>query len=435
MAKAKENSCKKKKEELKLFKQLFVISSIMDLERIKKKIRPDENAIWEKARRVIGKIEHSIRKNKIIAIVEVGGSLAKGTLIKGDYDVDIFVKFSKKYATRKLSDHLEKILKNMNPIRLHGSRDYFQLLHGGIKYEIVPVYNITNRKEAVNITDASPLHAAWVKENTREKPGLKDEIRLAKLFCKAQGVYGAESYIKGFSGHVLDIITIYYGSFEKLIKNAARWKSKTVIDFYDVYGGDAIKKLNGSKVQSPLIVVDPVDKERNAAAALSEEMFNKFIEAARKYCKKPSEKFFERERFSLEKIRKKNTITVSVMPCEGKKDVVGSKLLRAYESIKKHLEMNGFEMKDSGWHWEKRAYFWYEFRKMKVNKTFVHEGPPVKAKNNFESFKEKYPSFFVKKERAYVILERKFTDAGSMIKFLLKQEFISKNFRSARVVR
>ena len=299
----------------------------MNLDKIKQSIQPDEKRVWKKANDFLERIENLIRKNRLNASAEIGGSLAKGTLLKGDYDVDVFVKFPKKYATEKLADRLEKILKPLNPERVHGSRDYFRKKDRGIQYEIVPVYDIRSRKEAVNITDASPLHAAWVNLQTKEKPELKDDIRLSKLFCKACGVYGAESYIKGFSGHVLDIITIHFGSFEKLIRSAAKWKEKEVVDFYDVYRGEALKKLNKSKIQSPLIVIDPIDPERNAAAALSEEMFAKFVGCAKAFAKKPSAKFFERKKFSLNKAKKKNSIVLAVTALKGKKDIVGSKLL------------------------------------------------------------------------------------------------------------
>lgn len=406
----------------------------MNLDKIKDRVRPDEKAIWKKVNKFIEKLEKSIQKRKIEAVVEIGGSLAKGTLIKGDYDVDVFVKFSKRYKTDELSNYLEKILKPFKAERVHGSRDYFQLKKDNIQYELVPVYNIISVKEAVNITDASPLHAAWVRVVTEKKPEIKEEIRIAKLFCKAQRVYGAESYIKGFSGHVLDIITIYYGSFENLMKHASRWKKKQVIDFYDIHKGDVLKKLNRSKIVSPLIVIDPIDPDRNAAAALSEDIFMKFIEAAKKYLKSPSEKMFEKEKFSLEKLKKQNILIIAVTPLKGKKDIVGSKILKAFEAVYKHLLIGGFEVESYGWEWDSKAYLWIKLKKMKIEKEFVHEGPPMNVKKNFEEFKEKYPKSFVKNDRVYVRLERKFTEAGKLVKFLLKKEFIQKNFKSAKVL-
>ena len=152
----------------------------------------------------------------------LGGSGAKGTWLSGNHDVDIFVLFDyKKYADKsgELSNLLEKYLKKAFPKakieRLHGSRDYFQLSFKGLMFEVVPILKISKAEQARNITDISPLHSAWVNKHAAK---VKDDIRSLKQFCKANNLYGAESYIGGFSGYVLEIVTAYYGSFEKVLK-------------------------------------------------------------------------------------------------------------------------------------------------------------------------------------------------------------------------
>ena len=158
------------------------------------------------------------RKKKLGMKVEImlGGSVAKGTFLKEKFDSDVFFRFSRSYQDEDLSDMLEMILqpfKKNELVRIHGSRDYFQLVYKDVDFELVPVYKISDPKQAVNVTDASPLHVNWVKSQLVEKPELRDDIILAKMFCKAQGIYGAESYIKGFSGHVLDVLVIHFGVF------------------------------------------------------------------------------------------------------------------------------------------------------------------------------------------------------------------------------
>src|SRR3989338_1308861 len=105
----------------------------------------------------------------------LGGSGAKGTWLK-TFDADIFVKF--KYSKYKdndsqLSEILEKFLKkHFKIIRLHGSRDYFQIKQGNFTFEIVPILEIKKAEEAKNITDVSPLHANFVLKHKK----LIDEI-------------------------------------------------------------------------------------------------------------------------------------------------------------------------------------------------------------------------------------------------------------------
>ena len=118
-------------------------------------------------------------------------------------------------------------------------------------------------------------------------------MKLTKQFAQAQNVYGAESHIKGFSGYVCEILTVYYGSFLNLMKGAAKWNDKVVVDAEKYYRGmDVFKVVNVSKLISPLIAIDPVQKDRNAAAALSMEKFEAFKKAAKEFLKHPSKDFF-----------------------------------------------------------------------------------------------------------------------------------------------
>ena len=256
----------------------------MDLKKVISKIKPKESSIKKEIDETVKIINSELKKNKIKAAASVGGSFAKDTHLADDHDCDIFVRFDFKYKDTNLSDLLQKCLRKFKPERVHGSRDYF-LFSNNLNFEVVPVLNISKPDRAVNVTDVSPLHVEWTKKHKKS-----DEIRLAKTFCKANSIYGAESYIKGFSGHVLDILTIKYGSFVNLLKASQKWKDKTVIDVEKHYKNaeDAMFKINVSKTQSPLVVVDPIQPERNAAAALGYDAFNLFVKKAKEFLKKPS---------------------------------------------------------------------------------------------------------------------------------------------------
>ncbi|MBT5924663.1 hypothetical protein HOH30_02975, partial [Candidatus Woesearchaeota archaeon] len=153
----------------------------------------------------------------------LGGSGAKDTWLSKNHDIDVFVKYDYtqyKDKSSQLSEIAEKSLKKAFPKlthkRLHGSRDYFQVVYKTYVFEVVPILTITKSEKAVNITDISPLHAGWVNKHAKT---VKDDIRLAKKFMRANRLYGAESYIGGFSGYVLEILTVYYGSFDKLLQS------------------------------------------------------------------------------------------------------------------------------------------------------------------------------------------------------------------------
>ena len=196
------------------------------LERVKKDIKPDTKVL-KQVDDTVKKINLLLKKKNINAECVKGGSVAKGTFLRGDFDVDLFVRFDYAYKDQDISKILKYALRPLKPETVHGSRDYFHVKNN-LLFEIVPVLMITDYKKAVNVTDMSPLHVDYVLKHINKNPELADEIRLAKQFCKANKVYGAESYINGFSGHVLDILIIYYSSFEKLLMQASVWGNKVI---------------------------------------------------------------------------------------------------------------------------------------------------------------------------------------------------------------
>lgn len=369
-----------------------------------------------------------LKKRKLPAKAVLGGSYAKDTWLSGDYDVDIFVKFAKKYKNANLSDFLEKVLPSS--VRIHGSRDYFWV-RDTVKYEIVPVLDIKKAQDAQNVTDFSPLHVAWV--NSKGKK-FKNDIRLVKKFCKAAKCYGAESYIRGFSGHVVDILTIHYKGFANLLKAAAKWTPKVVIDHNKIYKGKAIFVLNKSKIEGPLVVIDPVQPERNAAAALTQENFDSFVSAAKSFLKKPAIDFFVEKEIDFKALSKKgNLIIINVKTVDEKEDVAGTKFVRAFEFVKRNLA--DFVVKESGWIWDKKnkGIWWFVLKEKQLSPLIDWMGPPLKIKNAVQKFKNIYKKTFVKKGRVFTKIPRKERTPQQVLDRVLKDDFVKSRVKSARV--
>lgn len=399
-------------------------------------IQPDKNYEYEIFRGINDIIKKINQGQKNIKAV-LGGSGAKGTWLK-TFDADIFVLFDyKKFKDKsdKLSDILEKILKKKfkNVIRLHGSRDYFQLKQGNFTFEIVPILKIKKAEQAKNITDVSPLHSRWVAKHKK----LITEMRLSKQFCQAQNVYGAESYIRGFSGYVCEILIAYYGSFLSLVKNAVKWQDRIVVDAEKYYKGkDVFKLVNTSKLISPLIVIDPVQKDRNAAAALSYEKFNAFKKAAKYFLSRPSKDFFVKndlkKQFLKEKTKTMKLIIVEIEPIVGKTDVVGSKLLKIYEFLSKKLKEQNFKIIKKEWEWDKKnpAYFYLLLDKKPLGDLIEIEGPPMKMKEHINNFRKLHKKTFIKSGKIYSVEKRKFSAAEDLIKGIFKEQFIKERCES-----
>lgn len=403
--------------------------------------QPEDHHVVDEVDAFLEKLGQQLRKDRVDAKPVLGGSFAKNTWLTGDYDVDVFVAFDLRHKEDNLSDLLAKALKPWRVERVHGSRDYFQI-KGKINYEIIPVLAIKRASDAQNVTDFSPKHVAWVNTQGRK---LKDDIRLLKKFCKAQRVYGAESYIRGFSGHVVDILIIHYGGFIKLLKAATKWTPKTVLDHNKVYKGKALLVLNESKIQGPLVLVDPVQPDRNAAAALTQENYDRFISAAKAFLRKPSTSFFEEKKPDFEALKKKGAVLVHAKTVAEKEDVAGTKMVKAFEFLKQRLLKNEFRLVDTGWNWDKmrtpgsrvpetakrslgkksKATFWFLTKEKTLPPTMTRDGPPAKMEKNAKEFKKKYKRVKTVKGRIVAIVSREFRNPEAVIKASLKDDYLS----------
>jgi len=411
------------------------------LEKVLKKIKPSPAEV-KKFQKTTDKFLKKLNSplKKIQAQAVLGGSGAKDTWLTGSHDIDIFVLFNyKKYQSEspRLADLLEAHLKKIFPQRkrLHGSRDYFQIKFQNYLFEVVPILKIQKAKQALNITDVSPLHVQWVKKAPKT---IKDQIRLVKQFAKANNCYGAESYIAGFSGYVLEILTIYYHSFEKLLQAALKWENKDVIDIENYYRkGEVFRQINLSKLHSPLIVIDPVDKTRNAAAALSLEKFLLFKQKAKAFLQKPDLKFFEKQKLSFKDLEKKtlhNLVYLEITPFPGKEDVIGSKLLQAFLYLKKKL--SSFGLLEANWDWDKKnkAIFYYFLEKRQIPPYFIRSGPPLKLENHVREFKKTHQETFQERGRIMAKIPLKYYHLKDFTQNLLRDKYLKERIKNIKKI-
>lgn len=383
------------------------------LKEVSKKITPSEETIQfitEEVNDFKSKTQKRIDKLGIDVEIFVGGSFAKKTVVKkGSYDVDIFLRFNKKYEKDDLSKLTKKILRRTkNVSTIHGSRDYFKVkIYPWFYLEIVPVIKVKNPKESENITDLSASHVKFLNKKVKSKKILND-IKIAKAFCHATKTYGAESYISGFSGYSIELLVYHYKSFEKFLRELSKKRTgKIIIDTEKLYKKpkDVLIEMNGSKLLSPIILIDPTFKDRNAAAALSEETFEMFKKAAKKFLKNPSEKNFFGEKIDLDKVKtdaKKNKEEFILIRTKTKKqegDIAGTKLLKFHRHLTKELEKY-FTVTSSGFKYlqkkEGKSYF-----VLKRKSEIIFNGPLNNDTKNANKFKQAHKKTFVKEGRLY----------------------------------
>ncbi len=379
------------------------------------KIKPDKKEIGilkKKAKNFLESLKKELKKGKISASVFLGGSLAKDTIIKRQkkQDIDVFIRFDKKYKDKEISKILERIINKLdykNIKKIHGSRDYFQIENKNIIYEVVPICKISSPKNARNVTDLSYFHVKYVKDKISKNKQLADGIRLAKSFTYAQDCYGAESYIKGFSGYALELLVIYYGSFLNFIKDIAKTKKRQIIIDPEKHYKDKEEimwELNESKLQSPIVFVDPTYKQRNALAALSEQTFKKFKKAAQKFLKNPSKRYFEKELPN----KKDFNFVLQVSTKRQKGDIAGSKLKKFYEFLSKKLERYFKIKKREFLYKEDKNIGEFYFNLEKRDKLIIY-GPPITDVHNLARFKKKHPKAKIKNKKAISIEKNNIT--------------------------
>ncbi|MGV8087412.1 MAG: nucleotidyltransferase domain-containing protein [Candidatus Woesearchaeota archaeon] len=432
---------------------------------VKNKIRPDITVIKEVDNIVI-EINNLLKKDNISAECVKGGSIAKETFLKDDYDIDLFIRYNITYRDSDISFMTSKILDKLckkiktQIVKIHGSRDYYQfnIIKNKkiLAFEVIPVLLIhaSNYSDAQNITDLSPEHVTWVKKYTTKKPELIEDIRVAKQFCKANKVYGAESYINGFSGHILDILIIHHGSFINLINTFSKYEyddlKKPIIIDTEKNLPNPLIQLNKNKI-TPLIIIDPIQKDRNSAAALNKEKLWMFILASKEFIKNPSKDFFVIHKFNIDdeikkalkkiKIDKKelNIIKLIMKTVDGSKDVVGTKALKAHTLILEQLELNDFKIYYNGWNfiYDKKYAESFIIIDKKISEEISQQGPPINSTINYNKFIEKHKDLkhkiTLKNNRAYATIPRKFTDPKKLIEEITKQDFISKRIEKLSI--
>lgn len=369
----------------------------------------EEKLLARETSRVLKTLNVELKKAKIEARPFIGGSFAKGTLVKKkNYDIDIFVRLKKIDGSTlvKIERAVQSVSRalKLNMKKIHGSRDYFQLSAPHGVFEIIPVLAIAKPSHAENVTDLSYFHVAYVKKKLQKN--MPDEVRLAKQFCQAQGVYGAESYIRGFSGYGLECLIIHYKSLISMLK-AISTQDNVLLDPARHYKNiiEARLSLNEAKRQSPLVLVDPTYKERNVLAALSDESFITLRKAARAFLAQPSASFFEEKVFNERVFREKadaqgrKVVALLLNTDRQAGDIAGTKLKKVafylLERLSEQFTVHAHYFEYSG------AQTARLFISYSTPSTIERRGPLLTMSSACALFKKHHTTAFVRKGRLW----------------------------------
>ncbi len=333
--------------------------------------------------------------------ITLEGSVVKNTHLRGETDLDIFIlirndKMSQEWL-EELIDEIAKVLSEYKPRKLYASHPYIRLDVNGMEVDIVPAYMAYSIEEVKTAVDRTPFHTRFIRERLHDEK--VNEVRLLKKFFKSINVYGAEIKVEGFSGYLTELLIVYYGSFINALHGIANWsppqvldinrRSADVKDYIRIYG------------EKPLIVPDPVDPRRNAAAAVALGSFSKAVLAARTFLERPSINFFFPQPATsswevlnnLIEIRQTSIVGYMVNYAVGTSpDIIWGELKRGLRRGINVLRNHDFVVVDYGiWCDEvSRALILYEVTPPKLSTYKLHLGPKVFRVDDTDKFLSKY---------------------------------------------
>jgi tRNA nucleotidyltransferase (CCA-adding enzyme) len=341
------------------------------------------------ARRILAAIANSGKAEGMVV-----GSIARHTWVKGDRDLDIFMLFDPALSREQLEGEglfLARSIAKMFSDRFHekyAEHPYINASIDDVDVDLVPCYNVESAARIQSAVDRTPFHTRYI---TNRIDGLIDDVLLLKQFAKAGGIYGSDQMTEGFSGYLCELLVLYYGGFSPLIQAASEWRPGLVID---------IENHSVKKFDEPLVVVDPVDPNRNVAAAVSLDRLAGFVELARGYRENPAYEFFAHpmERCILKKelagiIRNRGTFVYSITFATPPyiPEIVVPQLKRSVTALKELLDRNGFYVHHASCDMQPdQCMILFELLVGNLPAIRRHMGPPLWNRSNADKFREKH---------------------------------------------
>lgn len=364
---------------------------------------PFEEEILSRIRPTPEEVEHlrTLSERIITYLMEyhrrpsmVVGSVARGTFVRGDRDLDIFMLFPPDLSREDLA--IEGIALGRSvvdhfggtAVEKYAEHPYLKARIYDLDIDLVPCYHVASAHEIKSAVDRTPFHTRYIIPRIA---GYVDDALLMKQFTKAGGVYGSDHMTEGFSGYLCELLVLHYGGFNPLISAAAGWRPGHMIDPED---------HRKRSFDEPLVVVDPTDPNRNVAAALSLDQMCSFIELARAYLDDPREAFFTIHRpvsFTRKQVelalaeRGSALYTLSFPTPPYVPDTIVPQLRKSAVAIADLLERSGFPVNRIDCRMgEEHSVILFELFNDTISPVVRHIGPPVIHAENARRFLRKY---------------------------------------------
>ena len=354
------------------------------IEPVRKKVSPSKEL--EKKKEKIANLAFNLVQKVTSNFPEVissefGGSYAKGTWLPSEADIDIFVKFQNETKEKSFENIGKKIgfesLKDFHPYIRFSDHPYVEAIIKNTKVNVVPCYDVEKGKWK-SAADRSTFHTDFIGKTLSKKE--KTEVRILKTFLKNNGLYGSEIAKQGFSGYVCEVLILQFGSFKETLNYFVNFKNSEII-------GKSKKKFD-----SPIVIIDPIDSNRNLGAAISLSNLSNFILLARQFVRNPSTKFFFSKKQSVRKNKKiyQDTLVLKFKCKPRSPDILWGQIKRASNVLSLQFKINDFEVLKNSAIFDNKEMVGliFLFNSKQITENKLREGPLVFNKNDSQKFIE-----------------------------------------------
>ncbi len=378
-----------------------------------------------------------------------GSTGIKQTQLRNDFDIDFFIglnyndykerydKLSKNKQKKEIKQEFRRLCKQWiiaalnpehfkNPGLLYAEHPYVTVDYysEGIKVviDIVLYFDLSleyiQQNGPITAVDRSPWHGRFIQENLT--PQQKNDVRLLKQFFKACHCYGDKSPVGkiGFIGYSAELLIYFYGTLSNLFENFEYLK----IFPLDYYKRKKEELLEISHFQNDyLIIIDPIDKNRNVASAISEKAYKYCNHMVKKFLLNPDKNYFKiNDLEEIDLVKEQESLSsLFILECKSALEtthytILRDKLYSLGDNIRVHGEMEYSHDKKFG-----KIVFEVVFNELlneyslalycespKISKTYLRKGPPLQNTKNVNQFKKKNPNFLIKDGFLWVETER-----------------------------
>lgn len=363
----------------------------------------------------------------------VAGSFIRDTYMLDKREFDLFLMFPENTSREELEKKGlmlgKRIIKELGGsfVVAYAEHPYIRGKIDGFDVDIVPAYAIKDASKIKSAVDRTPFHNQWLHKHLSKR--LVTEVRLLKRFLKGQGLYGSDTKTEGFSGYLCELLIVEHKYFSRLLKAATKWSPGEVFinpGSHALDEKDVKKKFRGDS----LIVIDPVDANRNVASVVSAPNFMKFVASSREFLDKPSTEFFFPKRHadikslrSMLDSRGTEFIAIEFPSPTVLPDILYPQLRRTALRVFKHMKESEFLPMSWQVFADGKSYLIFELEVWSLPAVRKLKGPPVFSRKHAKEFVNKYKSrgrVWTEEEFYVAEVDREHTTADACVKHFLK---------------